>query len=200
MRRHLVILARRPEHGRVKTRLAAVIGPGAALAIYRHLLGRTLRRLGADPRWTTVIAATPPAEARRPGRWTRGLPVIAQENGDIGRRMAAAMAAMPPGPVVLVGSDIPGIGRHHVAEAFRALRDHDAVFGPAEDGGFWLVGLAPATRGVRLFENVRWSSEHALGDTLAGLPRDCRVALVATLADLDDAADLARWRGPRKPV
>jgi rSAM/selenodomain-associated transferase 1 len=197
VRRHLVILARRPEHGRVKTRLAAAVGHDRALAVYMRLLSRTLRRLGGDPRWTTVIAATP---ARPPGLWTRGLPVIAQAEGDIGRRMAAAMAAMPPGPVVLVGSDIPAVGRHHVAAAFRALEDHDIVFGPAEDGGFWLVGLAPAMRGVRLFEGVRWSSEHALRDTLAGLPRDCRTAFSATLADLDDAADLARWRGLRKPV
>ena len=128
MRRHLVILARRPEHGRVKTRLAGTVGHDRALAVYMRLLSRTLRRLGGDPRWTTVVAAT---HARRTDRWTRGLPVIAQAEGGIGRRMEAAMAAMPPGPVVLVGSDIPAVGRHHVAAAFRALEDHDAVFGPA---------------------------------------------------------------------
>jgi len=141
------------------------------------------------------VAATPGAQARRPGRWTRGRPVIAQETGDLGRRMAAAMAAMPPGKVVLVGSDIPGIARAHVAAAFGALDDHDAVFGPARDGGYWLVGLAPALRAAALFAGVRWSSAPALADTLAGLPAGVRVARVALLSDIDDGADLARWRG-----
>jgi len=195
MKAHLVILARRPAWGRVKTRLASDIGPGPALAVYKRLLARTLRRLGRDRRWTTVIAATPAGEARRPGRWTRGLPVIAQEAGDLGQRMAAAMAAMQAGKVVLVGSDIPGIERAHVAAAFRALDDHDVVFGPAQDGGYWLVGLAPGLRETALFAGVRWSSVHALADTIAGLPAGTRVARVALLSDIDDGADLARWRG-----
>ena len=199
MRRHLVVLARRPARGRVKTRLAADIGAGPALAVYKRLLARTLRRLGRDRRWTTVVAASPRGQARRPRRWTRGLPVIDQETGDLGLRMNAAMAAMPPGKVVLVGSDIPGIERRHVAAAFRALDDHDAVFGPARDGGYWLVGLAPDLRASALFADVRWSSGHALADTAAGLPPGTRVARVALLCDIDDGADLARWRARRKP-
>ncbi len=200
MKRHLVVLARRPQWGRVKSRLAADIGAGPALALYKRLLARTLRRLARDVRWTTVLAATPANEARRPGRWSRGLPVIAQVRGDIGERMAAAMAAMPPGKVVLVGSDIPEIGRGHIAAAFRALDDHDAVFGPARDGGFWLIGLAPSLRGTPLFGRVRWSSEHALADAVASLPTGSRIARVAVLCDIDDGADLARWRRRQKPV
>lgn len=200
MKRHLVILARRPQRGRVKSRLAAGIGAGPALAVYKRLLARTLRRLGRDRRWTTVLAVTPAREARRPGRWTRGLPVIAQTPGDIGVRMATAMAAVPPGKVVLVGSDIPEIGRGHIAAAFRALDDHDAVFGPADDGGFWLIGLAPSLRDAPLFAGVRWSSEHALADAQASLPLGSRVARVALLSDIDHGADLARWRARQKPV
>ena len=200
MRNHLVVLARQPRRGRVKSRLAADIGPGPALAVYRRLLSRTLRRLARDSRWTVVLAVTPAQQARRPGRWQRGLPAIAQVGGDIGLRMAAAMAAMPAGKVVLVGSDIPGIGRGHVAAAFRALDDHDAVFGPAEDGGFWLVGLAPSLRAAPLFEGVRWSSAHALADAVAALPPGTRVARTALLPDIDDGDDLARWRARRKPV
>ncbi len=200
MRRSLVIMARRPTWGRVKTRLAAGIGRGPALAIYRRLLSRTLRRLGHDGRWATVLAATPAHEASRPGRWTRGLPVLAQAEGDLGQRLAAAIGAMPTGPVVVVGTDIPDLDRRHVAAAFRALEHHDAVFGPAEDGGYWLVGIAASLRGAALFEDVRWSSEHALGDTLAGLPRDATVALIDILADIDDIDDLRRWRVGRRTV
>lgn len=200
MRNHLVIMARQPRRGRVKSRLAADIGPGPALTVYRRLLARTLRRLARDSRWTVVLAVTPPRQARRPSRWQRGLPAIAQVEGDIGLRMAAAMAAVPQGRVVLVGSDIPGITRSHVAAAFRALDGHDAVFGPAEDGGFWLVGLAPSLRGAPLFAGVRWSSAHALDDAVASLPPEARVARVALLSDIDDGRDLARWRARRKPV
>jgi uncharacterized protein len=200
MKRHLVVFARRPAWGQVKTRLAADIGRGPALALYKRLLARTLRRLGRDRRWTTVIAAAPAGQARRPGRWTRGLAVIDQEQGDLGHRMAAAMAAMPSGKVVLVGSDIPEVRGGHIAAAFRALDDHDVVFGPARDGGFWLVGLAPAMRDAPLFGAVRWSSAHALADAVAGLPPGCRVARVALLSDIDDGAGLARWRMRRKPV
>lgn len=200
MKPHLVVLARRPRRGRVKSRLAADIGAGPALAVYRRLLSRTLRRIGTDARWTTVIAATPAREAAMPGRWTRGLPVIAQAGGDLGVRMAAAMAAMPAGKVVLVGSDIPGIARGHVAAAFRALDDHDAVFGPASDGGFWLVGLAPALRSAPLFGDVRWSGPHALADAVASLPRGAGIAHVALLSDIDDGSDLVRWRARQKPL
>lgn len=191
---HLVVLARRPRRGRVKSRLAADIGPGPALAVYKRLLARTLRRLARDRRWTTVLAATPAREAFLPGRWTRGLPVIAQQGGDIGVRMVAAMAAMPPGRVVLVGSDIPGLTRRHIGAAFRALRQHDVVFGPAQDGGFWLVGLAAGARALPLFADVRWSSARTLADAVAGLPPGTRVALLERLSDIDDGADLARWR------
>src|SRR6266849_887762 len=83
----------------------------------------------------------------------------------------------------------------HIAASFRALGDHQAVFGPAADGGYWLVGLRrrPCLP-RRLFERVRWSSEHALADTLAGLPKGLSVAWLETLEDVDDARAHARWR------
>lgn len=198
--RHVVVMARRPAWGRVKTRLAAGIGPGAALAVYRRGLSATLRRLGRDPRWRTLVAVTPAAAARRPGRWARGLPVIAQADGDLGRRMIAAIDAMPPGPVVVVGCDIPDLRARHVAAAFRALERHDAVFGPAGDGGYWLLGLAPSLRGRARLDGVRWSGPHALADSRARLPAGCRVALLETLCDIDDAEDLRQWRTRHRRV
>ncbi len=94
------------------------------------------------------------------------------------------------GPTCIIGADIPGIQPHHIAEAFCALGDHDAVFGPAPDGGYWLVGLKERPRSG-LFKNVRWSTEHALSDSRATLG-NARIATVATLADVDTVADLAR--------
>jgi glycosyltransferase A (GT-A) superfamily protein (DUF2064 family) len=101
---------------------------------------------------------------------------------------------------VLVGSDIPGLGAEDIAAAFRALGRAEAVFGPAEDGGYWLVGLGPR-RPARPFAGVRWSTEHALADTLANF-RGRRVVLLRRLRDVDTAADLAALRRPdaRRPT
>jgi uncharacterized protein len=100
--------------------------------------------------------------------------------------MRRALAACPPGPVVLVGGDIPGLVARHVAAAFRLLGGRDLVLGPAEDGGFWLVGVRRSPRLPPLFEGVRWSSPYALADTRAGLPRKVSVGFVDRLEDVDD--------------
>ena len=83
--------------------------------------------------------------------------------------------------------------------AFDALGDADAVLGPAEDGGYWLIGLkrSPRRKPIRLFEGVRWSTEHALADTEAGLA-GLRIARLETLRDVDDARDLAALRAGRR--
>jgi len=112
--------------------------------------------------------------------------VTGQGGGDLGVRMRRALAANPPGPVVLVGGDIPALAARHVAAAFRLLGGHDLVFGPAEDGGFWLVGARRAPRLPPLFQRVRWSSPHALADTLAELPRWVSVGFIDRLEDVDD--------------
>lgn len=189
-RQHLVIMVKTPHAGRVKTRLAAAIGAVEAVRCYRALLDRTVRRL-ADGRWATWLAVTPDGAA--PGMKARGIAVIPQGPGGLGTRMQRVMDELPPGPVVIVGSDIPGLGRGDVAAAFRALGGHDAVFGPADDGGYWLVGQRRMPRTLRLFENVRWSSEETLRDTIANL-EGRKVSLLRTMGDLDGEADYLRWR------
>ena len=96
------------------------------------------------------------------------------------------MAVMPPGPVVIIGTDIPDIRTRHIDQAFRALGTHDAVFGPANDGGYWLVGLKRRPALKNIFACVRWSSEHTLADTRANLPAHWRVAELEVLTDVDD--------------
>ena len=87
--------------------------------------------------------------------------------------------------------------RAHIAKAFRLLGRHDLVFGPAEDGGFWLVGARRSPRLPPLFGTVRWSGPHALADALANLPRRVSVGFAARLDDVDDAAALRRL-APRR--
>jgi len=191
VRRTVIVFARTPRRGAVKRRLAAAIGDAAALRFHRLTLETLVRRLARDARWRTVLAVT-----RGPYRWPRVVPRIRQDAGDLGARMARAIAAMPPGPVLLVGSDIPDIQPAHIARAFRALAAGDAVFGPARDGGYWLVGVRKRPLLRRLFRGVRWSTAHALADTVANLPSGRRHALVDVLSDVDDDA---AWRTALRP-
>jgi len=183
MRPTVILFARVPRLGMGKRRLARDIGAVAALRFERLMLARSRRRLGRDRRWRLRLAVTPDRAARRwPGAFAQGA-------GDLGVRMHRALAACGPRPVVLVGSDIPGLAAAHIAEAFRLLGRYDLVLGPARDGGFWLVGCRHRPPG---FGAVRWSTRHALADTLANLPKSRSVGLAATLSDVDDATAYRR--------
>jgi uncharacterized protein len=186
MRDTVYVFARAPRLGTVKRRLAAGIGARAALRFYQATLAATLRRLAADRRFRTVLAVTP--EGAR-GPWRRGLAVVGQGRGDLGARMHRAIARHRRGSVAIVGADIPGLRADDVATAFRHLRGKNACFGPAEDGGYWLVALGPC-RPARPFARVRWSGPHALSDTLANFRRHS-LALLRTLRDVDTEADLS---------
>jgi len=191
----VIIFARAPRLGAVKRRLAAGIGARGALRFYRATLAATAWSIGRDRRWRTLLAITP-GGAR--ADWTRlappGTPRMAQVSGDLGQRMERALAPFPR--VILIGSDIPGLGSADIAAGFRALGRADAVFGPALDGGYWLVGFGPR-RADRPFAQVRWSSSHALADTLANFHRH-RVALLPPKRDVDSVEDLLATRKRRR--
>ncbi len=191
MQRTLVIFLKEPRPGRVKTRLGREIGMIGAAWWFRHQAARLIRRLRRDRRWRTVLAVSPGREGLASRVWPAHLPRWPQGPGDLGDRMGRAFFAMPPGPVIIIGADIPGLSPAHVAEGFRLLGRHDAVLGPAPDGGYWMIGLRRGGRAVPtgLFDGVRWSSPDALADTVTSLaPLD--VGFAATLRDVDEAADL----------
>ena len=189
MQRHLVVMAKLPCAGRVKTRLARQIGVAEALRVYRTILNRTLRDLSADPRWQIWIAVSPDTAIHSPV-WPK-VNLMGQGSGGLGQRMQRVFDVLPVGPVVIIGSDIPGIRRADIADAFAALGSNDAVFGPAGDGGYWLVGQRRHPTVLPMFEDVRWSSAHALADTLANLNS---AEFVRQIDDLDTAADYRKWR------
>ncbi len=183
----LIIMVKEPRLGTVKTRLAREIGAVAATGFYRCVTANLIRRLARDRRWHTVLAVAPDSALASPS-WPDDIDRLPQGRGDIGQRMERQLSRdCSDGPAVLVGSDIPGLRASHIADAFALLRRHGVVFGPAEDGGFWLIGIAPGVRLAGLFDGVRWSSQHALADTLENAA-GTRVALAATLSDVDDAA------------
>lgn len=198
--RHLVIFVKAPRVGAVKTRLAADIGAVAAWRFYRETTARVVRRLGRDPRWRCWLAVTPDRFARRGRFWPRRLARLPQGPGDLGARLARPLARLPPGPVVIVGTDVPDITAAHVARAFGALGRCAAVFGPAPDGGYWLIGVDRRRPTPGLFRNVRWSSRHALADTLANLPPGLDPEMLDELADIDDGDGYRRWRSTAGPT
>ncbi len=185
----VIVMVKDPRLGRAKTRLARETGEVAAVYFYRTLIRNTIARL-RSPLWALQMAV-----ASRSGVESRLLPPVgcryAQCQGDLGRRMSQLLGDAGPGGAIVIGSDIPGITPQHIAEAFRQLRRHDVVFGPALDGGYWLVASKNRRVAHRMFDGVRWSSEHALADTLANL-HGARVGFVAALADADVADDVAR--------
>ncbi|MGE0408029.1 MAG: TIGR04282 family arsenosugar biosynthesis glycosyltransferase [Amphiplicatus sp.] len=188
-RRTLVIFLKAPKAGRVKTRLGREIGAARAALLCRRMTELTLRE--ARGPWRTILAIDPPSALYGwRGLWGASFERMAQAQGDLGARMRAAMRAVRAGPVVLIGADAPGLRAAHIRAAFKALGAADAVFGPATDGGYWLMGLARRRPAPRLFENVRWSSPDALADTLASLPPSFGVARLPVLRDVDEAADL----------
>ena len=200
---HVVIFAKAPRIGTVKRRLAVDIGALAAWRCYSDITRRLIGRLAREPRWKLWLAVTPDDAAHHTRFWPRSrhrraVARMPQGPGDLGQRMGRVLRDLPRGPVVIVGSDIPGIDVRAIHAAFRALRSHDAVFGPAEDGGYWLVGLRrkPRPRHYlpgRLFHAVRWSTGHALADTLAGLPKSTRIAMLHPLADVDEIESWRAW-------
>ncbi|WP_321367019.1 TIGR04282 family arsenosugar biosynthesis glycosyltransferase [uncultured Celeribacter sp.] len=185
-------MVKEPRAGRVKTRLARDLGLIPATRWYRHQTLLTLRNL-TDPRWDLVLAVAPDREGLQSSYWPRQLPRIPQGRGDLGQRMGRALRQMAPRPTCLIGSDIPGIEKAHIASAFAALGSHSACLGPATDGGYWLIGLRhPAQQPAGFLDHVRWSTEWAKADTIASA-KSLNWAELETLSDIDTGADYARW-------
>jgi uncharacterized protein len=221
-RPRLIIMAKLARMGRVKTRLGRETGDVEATAFYRRNLFAVCMRLGRDPRWDTVLAVAPDISVAGPG-WPgsgrTGFRRIAQGRGDLGQRMqtlidgrsrsmcgglrdgrSAGGSGWPQahrGPVVIIGTDIPAVRPTHIAMAFQLLGRRPCVFGPAGDGGFWLVGQRRVPKILHVFADVRWSTEHALADCMLQIAPS-HVALAAELPDVDTKSDLdviASWFG-----
>ena len=195
--RHLLIFARQPVLGQVKTRLAAAIGDAAALAVYRELLTITAVAVESAGIPTTVwLADAPGSAAAELPEWP-GMRWRLQPAGDLGHRMAYAFAAAfaaGASAVAIIGTDCPGLRATHLEQAFELLKDHDVVLGPATDGGYYLLAMNELY--APLFANKAWSTDTVRTATLAdAVQLGLSMALLPELADVDTAADLRAWRG-----
>ena len=133
---NLLVIAKEPVPGRVKTRLTPPYTPEQAARIAEAALADTLDAVVSTPAGRRILALD-----GAPGRWLPpGVEVTAQRGGGLDERLANAFADVT-GPTVLIGMDTPQVTPAMLAEASRELDRGDAVFGPAADGGFWLLGL-----------------------------------------------------------
>lgn len=195
----IMIFAKTPAPGRVKTRLIPSLGEDGAAALQRRLIERTLctaaqAGLGAPELW---CAPSPDDIFFADCAARHGIALRAQSEGDLGARMANALeSALTAGlPGLLIGCDCPALTPAYLREAAAALASgHDAVFGPAEDGGYVLIGLA--RRPPRdLFEGISWGTGNVMQETRARLTRhEWRWRELAPMWDVDRPEDLQRLR------
>jgi uncharacterized protein len=197
----VLIFARAPELGRVKTRLAAEIGGPAALRVYRRLAEHAAAEARAlEPRVSVRIHFTPADAGDAVRAWLGDGPrYLPQADDDLGGRMRAAFAeAFAAGfrRVVIIGSDLPDVSAGLLREAFARLDSAPVVLGPARDGGYYLLGMREMVGAV--FDGVPWSTGEVLARTMEIL-RDAAIepAMLPMLADVDEASDLpegwAEW-------
>lgn len=196
-RNAIIVLARAPEPGRVKTRLIPALGAEGACQVHELLLAHTLTTVATTraPAWLYVTGNESRMRTRVDGY---GLQVRPQHEGDLGQRMAGALVevhAQGFDRVVLVGSDCPVLDRDYLEQALAALKDADFVLGPAEDGGYVLLGSAqPAAWSEKPLAEVRFGGTHAEADTLGALRAFGRVARLGRLWDVDEPGDWERAR------
>ena len=188
----LIVFARAPEPGRVKTRLVPLLGERGAARLHAQLVEKTLLTAQAAEIGEVVLYCSPGTKGKFFQQMRKRFRLLPQGRGDLGERMYRALRRHPG--AVLIGSDCPALRPADLRAAARALRGGaDAVLAPAEDGGYALIGVRRAAR--TLFDGVAWGSARVLAQTRRRLRRlDWRWAELRTLWDVDRPEDVARLR------
>jgi len=200
----LIVFARAPRPGRVKSRLVSALGAAGAARLHARLLARAVATARAARCGTVELHCAPHAGhplfrmlARR-----HGIRLRTQAGGDLGARMHGALegALRRADAAVLIGSDCPALRAADIRAAFAALRGGaDVVLAPAEDGGYPLIGLKRASK--TLFEGVPWGGPRVLAETRARAARlGWSVTLLRTLWDVDRPGDVARLRRAKRSI
>ena len=182
----IAIFARWPEPGKAKTRLIPALGAEGAAKLYARLLELTVREARASSLpFHLRITGDDPARFRE---WlSDDLDVRDQGDGDLGDKLARV-----PTPGLMIGSDCPGLTAALLREAADALATHEAVIGPADDGGYWLLGLRDPCRD--LFTDMAWSTPQVFPETMRRLDAlGIAPHMLPELTDIDTGDDLEAW-------
>ena len=192
-KRAVVVLAKNPERGRVKTRLAKDVGEDRALDIYNQLYQKTLDTVYRLTDTDIVVYQSPKID--RECLPAARIEARLQSEGDLGERMHHALSETldQHSSVIIIGTDCPGLDVKHFEKAFEALDKIDVVLGPSTDGGFYLLGSRVSQ--PRLFLKRTWSHEKVFEHTveLASQGRQS-LYILPQLFDIDHVSDWKRWR------
>lgn len=194
VKRSLLVFAKAPLPGKVKTRLARTMGDEKAAELYGRMGKAIVGAVRGGDFETSVVYS--PVEALPAMRAWLGdsLKLMPQADGDLGQRMNTAITeALETSRVVcLIGTDSPDMNAARVSEAFEALGETDVVLGPTKDGGYYLIALSEPH--PELFEGIAWSTDRVLAETLAqARSAGLAVRVLETLADVDEFADVPAW-------
>lgn len=197
LRPSVLLFLKAPRRGLVKTRLAAAVGEEHAVIIYRELVESQIGRIPSD--WHLEIHFAPANARKEMEEWLgRDRCYQPQAEGDLGDRLSAAVRTIRGGPLFCIGADCPGLDVMLLERAAEVLATGAAqvVFGPAEDGGYYLVGMDQAR--PEIFRDIPWSGKETLQVSLrrareAGI----QTSLLETRYDVDTIQDWERARRDR---
>ena len=200
----LVVVAKQPERGQVKTRIAAALGDDQALELYQCALFDTLALALSIADVSHALSYAPPTNAAR-GYFERIAPAFAlipQQGVALGERLGGIFARLLQrhSPVVAIGSDSPDLPAAFISRAFEVLRGQtDIALGPAADGGYYLLGMRSMQ--PTLFERINWSTEFVAEQTRQrAVDARLQLAELPLWHDLDTVADLRALVAPGAPL
>lgn len=194
-RNFLGLIAKYPEPGLVKTRLAACVGAERAANIYKVIAEKVFRQTKSEGgEYRRVIFYEPYSSEALFEDWLPGERFMPQRGCDIGEIMANALADLfecGAERAVIAGVDIPDLDEGIIRNAFSALDDKDVVIGPALDGGYYLIGMKERQTGV--FRRINWSTERVLVETIGAIEEEeLTYILLESLSDVDRIGDVMR--------
>lgn len=194
MKQALIIFAKNPEAGKVKTRLAATLGNEEALAIYRQLLSHTV---SVTEDLTVHKFVFYSSHIDQNDVWdSKKYYKEIQQGNDLGERMQHAVGSIFQkgyDKVVIIGTDCPGLSAEIIINAFAYLQSHNLAIGPAEDGGYYLLGMKKMHR--ELFDGILWSTSTVLSTTMKkATALQITYSLLPVLQDVDEEKDLKHFK------
>ena len=193
----VMVFAKAPAFGRVKTRLAAGIGEKAATSLYKAFVKDLLGMIDSTD-YPIHIHFAPPDAGRQMKEWLGGAgEFYPQADGDLGDRMAAAFKhafSKHVSRAVLIGTDFPDLPASFIHRAFDSLLTHDAVLGPSHDGGYFLIGFSRHGYVPEVFQDISWSSDKVFSETARAFEKHhTTVHYLDQWWDIDTYADLMEF-------
>jgi len=198
----LLVFARLPERGRVKTRLAESIGDDAALAAYQTMLRDLLASIGQPSPETEIEILWAPTETANGESLANAfgnLPTAMQTGETLGDRLSMAFSERfffhATQKIVAIGVDDPSLSRELIDHALALLDSCEWVVGPAEDGGYYLIGCRAAAFDPSIFQDVAWSTDSVFTTTISKIAEwQSNVAVLPVRWDIDVVADWERYQ------